>query len=518
MKFLSNRMMLALVLVLASGAVLRISGAAFLDGILPLDGLYVDEVEYSRGLDALRAPPFLRPPGTYILAWAGGLPGNVEGARILFSLFSMIPALVILAAFGDSKWGIICAVAAALDPLTAFFGLHILPAAPAAALLAMSLLAAKRGRLLMAGFLVGCSALFRGEILLLLLLFPLFLCRSPGRRLATCLRFALSALVPVLPVILVNLASGAGPVLSINGAENFWLGTSWELASTPPGVEFEALMRLDSNEETPDQHFMELALERICDSPLSWVGMGFRKVLATLSFPGPGRNVELTELIRRMHFVLLLPLTLLIMSLALTRSKSMLCGKMSERLALSMIAAAFLAAFLFIPAARYRTAYFPAAFFLAASRPPSRREILPWLATSLILAGLSILVQYPGAPRRGLTEVQSAQQQLSRGRPDLAIYELRRAASRGYTGADLHNIAGASLMTMGRTGEGTAEFERALELAPGSPTLWRNSAVALWNSGRYDESLEAAQRAVILDPLLRTELGPLLEWKSETEP
>ncbi len=515
MKSPSRKQILGLILVLASGIALRISGAATLDGILPLDGLYVDEVEYSRGLDALRKPPFQRPPGTYILAWAGGLPGNVEGARILFSLLSMIPALAVLAAFGEEKWGIACAVAAALDPLTAFFGLHILPAAPAAALLALSLLAAKREKLLMAGFLVGCAALFRGEILLLLPLFTLLLCRSPGRRLATnCLRFAVPALVPVLPVILVNFAAGAGPVLSVNGAENLWLGTDWELAATPPGVEFEALMRLDSEEETPDQHFTELAMERIGTSPLRWIGMGFRKVLATLTFPGPGRNLELSGLMRRIRFLPLLPLSLLIMSLALARSPGAIGGKTSERLAMSMIMAAAVAAFLFIPAARYRTAFFPAALFIAAQRPPLRSEFPLWLGISLIIGALSIFLPYPGAPRNGLTEVQSAQEQLSRGRPDQAIDLLHDAVARGYTGADLHNIAGASLMSMGRTDEGIAEFDRALELAPGSPTLWRNSAVALWNTECYDEGLEAARRAVALDPLLENELGPVLEWGS----
>ena len=182
-----------------------------------------------------------------------------------------------------------------------------------------------------------------------------------------------------------------------------------------------------------------------------------------------------------------------------------------------MIAAAAVATFLFIPAARYRTAFFPAALFIAARRPPLRSELPLWLGISLIVAALSIFLPYPGAPRNGLTEVQSAQEQLSRGRPDQAINLLHDAVTRGYTGADLHNIAGASLMTMGRTDEGIDEFDRALDLAPGSPTLWRNSAAALWNTGCFDEALEAAGRAVILDPLLEAELGPVLEWGSGGE-
>jgi tetratricopeptide (TPR) repeat protein len=281
---------------------------------------------------------------------------------------------------------------------------------------------------------------------------------------------------------------------------------------TPPGVEFEAMMRLDDPGTTPDRHFTSLALGEVASSPFLWGRMGVRKVLTYLTFPGPGRNMELTLLMRRTGAVLLIPLSILLTALALVRFFGAVSGDLLGRLAAAMLVAAAAAAFVFIPAARYRTAFFPAVLFLSALRPPSARELPWWILVCLTITALSLTASWPGAPRDGLTEVLSAQEQLDRGKPDLALQELDAARSRGFHGADLHNIAGAALSTSDRGEEGLSEFMIALEIEPGSPTLWRNAAVALWNSGRYEDGLSAARRAVSLDPRLREELSPVLEW------
>ena len=179
-------------------------------------------------------------------------------------------------------------------------------------------------------------------------------------------------------------------------------------------------------------------------------------------------------------------------------------------LSAALLCALLGAAFLFIPAARYRTAFFPAFLFAAAASAPGRRELPAWAAASIAVIAVSVLVPYPGAPRTGLTELQAAQEHLERSEPTVALDLLHEAAGRGYEGADLHNIAGASLMMLGRTGEGIAQFREALEIAPGSPSLWRNTSVALWNSGDYEQSVSAARRAVELDPRLSIELAPVL--------
>jgi tetratricopeptide (TPR) repeat protein len=309
-----------------------------------------------------------------------------------------------------------------------------------------------------------------------------------------------------------NLASGAGPVLSVNGAENLWLGTDWELASTPPGVEFEALMHLEPGEGSADRHFLRLAADGIGRAPLEWVLMGIRKEAAFVSVPGPGRNLEFGHLLAGTGLFPLLLLTLGLLSLALVRMPGALRGPPLQRLPLTLAAAALAAAFLFIPAARYRTAFFPAFLFLAASRPPSRREAPPLAAALLLLTAVSLLDHYPGSPRTGLTEVQAAQQRLERSEPAEALDLLHAASVRGYRGADLHNVAGASLMALGREGEGLAQFELALGITQDSPSLLRNYAVALWNTGNHGESVRAARRAIELDPRLSSDLAPILEW------
>ena len=507
----ARRKLIVLLIILVAGSAVRLFAASTLDGILPLDGLYVDEVEYSRGLDALTNPPFERPPGMYFLAWVTGLRENVIGARLLFSLLSMLPAACILIAFGNRRWGITCAVAAALEPMTAFFGLQLLPAIPAAALLSLALLAAVKKRAFAACFLAGAAVLFRGEIVILL---PVLLIMSLGlrERLRRHLWYSSILLVPVLPVVMLNLSSGAGAVISTNGAENLWLGTEWKLLATPPGVEFEALMRLDSPEMTSDQHFGRLAMENIFSSPGAWIWMGARKVIAACTFPGPGRNLEIPELIRRTGLIFLLPLSLLFFSLAVARLSMQRRRDFSNRLSMAMICTIAIAAFLFIPAARYRTALFPACFFLAASSKPSRNEIIRGSSIAVLVTLASLLIPFPGSPRKGLTEVQSAQEWLDRGESDRALEEIRIAAENGYEGADMHNIAGAALSDAGRESDGLREFLTALAAVPDSPTLWRNTAVSLWNLGRYTEGLEAAQKAVNLDPRLEEQLAPILEW------
>ena len=85
------------------------------------------------------------------------------------------------------------------------------------------------------------------------------------------------------------------------------------------------------------------------------------------------------------------------------------------------------------------------------------------------------------------------------------------AEERGYYGADLFNLRGVLVSLSGNPEQGAVEFEKALEIASGSPTLWKNYAVSLWANARYEDSNEAARRAVFLNPLLREQLRPILE-------
>ena len=105
----------------------------------------------------------------------------------------------------------------------------------------------------------------------------------------------------------------------------------------------------------------------------------------------------------------------------------------------------------------------------------------------------------------------AAEHYLDSGNLNETVEYLMDAQERGYVGADLFNLRGVQFSLSGNPERGAVEFEKALELAPRSPTLWKNYAVSLWTNARYEDSIEAARRAVNLNPLLREELRPILE-------
>jgi Flp pilus assembly protein TadD len=73
----------------------------------------------------------------------------------------------------------------------------------------------------------------------------------------------------------------------------------------------------------------------------------------------------------------------------------------------------------------------------------------------------------------------------------------------------MNNLGGIALAMLGRGDEAMREFGLARTGAPGSPTVWKNTAVLLWGLGRREEAMEAAGRAVRLDPRLADLLAPL---------
>ena len=113
--------------------------------------------------------------------------------------------------------------------------------------------------------------------------------------------------------------------------------------------------------------------------------------------------------------------------------------------------------------------------------------------------------------RSGLTSMLAAEHYLDAGKLNETAEYLLNAEERGYFGADLFNLRGVLVSLSGNPQEGIVEFEKAILIAPESPTLWKNYAVSLWANARYEDSIEAARLAVNLNPLLREQLRPILE-------
>ena len=439
--------------------------------------LHVDEITYAGG----DSPPFERPPATFLLA---GLPMKTTALRLLFSAISLVPALAVFFFTRKNMKNAIFAGVLAIEPTLAFSGLQILPAAPAAAFLALALTAG-RERPVLLGWFIGCAALFRGEVLLFLPISIFFI--RPIRKYLTT---SAGILIAVLPVLLINLVSGGPFALGENGPLNLWLGSSWELLEVPPGIEFEQLMG--------DNSFTDNALHAIKEDFAGWLGRGMVKTAAFLSIPGPGRNIEASELLNSTILKYLLPLTFLIIAIGISGF-----GRNSST---AVIVTGLVAAFLFFPSIRHRSVFLPA---MVISASHFRWKIAVPVAVVVVI--FSLALDYPAEVRRGLTQVQLAQNQLESGDIESALISLKLAEEKGFEGADMHSIRGACIASSGGDfSEAAREFGLALEMAPESPTAWKNMAALLWNYGYRDDAIYAAEKAVSLNPALRAELSLIL--------
>ncbi len=499
---------LFLIILVVTAIGIRVWTFTSVNSILPLNGLYVDEKTYTISPFVPGTDGLSRPPGMFIMAMITNAAEDPLHSRMVISLLSLLPAIALLFAFRKqrSSWVYICCTGLALSPFFILSGIQFLPAVPAAAFLSFSMLLAKRRKFLLAGFLAGAAVLFRAELLLIPAVLFFFSFQS---RLREWSRFTAGAVMAILPVIILNISAGAGPVIAVNGAENIWLGTDWQLLSTPPGTEFEELVALGDRGSGGDSEFLQRAISTIKSSPITWSGMGVRKILAFFTLPGPGRNLETGWLLKKTFLILMLPLSLIAMSLGSAR-----CFDKNRvfwhDLAVSIILAGVITAFVFFPSARFRLTAIPAFWFLSASVYPDRKHIRYAGFAALVIILISLFVTYPGMVRPGLTSTLAAEYMIESGNPVGALDELDYAESRGFYGADYHNLRGVSYSLLGYPGEGLKQFERAIDIAPESPTLWKNYAVSLWTNGKFNESVQAARRAVNLNPLLRDQLEPIL--------
>ncbi len=494
-------------IIILSAILFRIIAYVSLDRLLPLNALYVDEKTFSMSPFVQGIEGFSRPPGMFVLSMVLNASGSPLTTRIAVSFLSLLPALALYLAFRNKGGAWLFAAGLLLSPFMILYGLQVMPAVPAAVLISFTLLMAKNKKIAFAGFLTGISILFRAELALI----PLFLLAFSFRKhFRKWLVFTVSAAVAVIPVIILNIFAGAGPIIASNGTENLWIGTDWKLVTTPPGTEFEELVSIGNSRSGGNSVFLERAVNSIADEPLKWLKMGVSKTIAFFTLPGPGRNLETGWVLIRTWLIVLLPLTLFGISvgtsLIFKRRKSFW-----QLLAFSIVFTGIASSFIFFPSARFRVAFLPAFWFLAASVTPSWKYYRLALAPAAGIIFISLLVTYPGMERSGLTSILAAEHLLDSGDYSESAEYLLESENRGFFGADLHNIRGVLLSLSGNPRRGLDEFEKALEISPDSPTLWKNYAVSLWSNTRYSESVEAAKNAVFLNPLLRDELSPILE-------
>ena len=505
---MKNSLILFLLILMVTAIGLRVWTFTSVNSVLPLNGLYVDEKTYAMTPAIQGSGGFSRPPAMFVMAMVTNAADHPLHSRILVSLLSFLPAIALFIAFWKQRGSrvYICCTGLALSPFFILSGIQFLPAVPAAVFLSFSMLFAKQRKFLLAGFLAGIAALFRAELLLIPLVLFFFSFRYRLREWGI---FATGTVLAVLPIVIINISVGAGPVIAVNGAENLWLGTDWELLSTPPGTEFEELVALGERGSGGETEFLQRAFSSIQSTPTAWFGMGAQKILAFFTLPGPGRNLETGWLLKKTFLILMLPLSLMAMSIGSVRcfDKNRIFW---HDLTVSIIFAGVISAFVFFPSARFRLTVIPAFWFLSASAFPDRKYIRSASFAALAIILISLFVTYPGTVRPGLTSALAAEYMIESGNPAGAMDELDYAENRGYFGADFHNLKGISYSLLGYSAEGLKQFEMAIVIAPQSPTLWKNYAVSLWANGNFNESVRAARRAGNLNPLLRDQLEPIL--------
>ncbi|PIE52077.1 hypothetical protein CSA37_08460 [Candidatus Fermentibacteria bacterium] len=462
---------------LLSGIALRLIAMNQLDWFFG-ESLHVDEITWTAG----DTPPFERPPANYLLA---SVSGSIPVLRTVYSIISLLPAAVFFMLRNKSMKNSVLAGVLAVEPTLLFSGLQVMPEAPAAAFLAGALCLAEKRKHLPAGILIGAAALFRGELLLFIPVSLFFI--RPLRNWGAA---AAGTAAAVLPVLTVNLVSGGPFAPGANGTLNLWLGSSWELLTTPPGIEYEELAGDDS--------FTDNAVNAILRSPIGWLGRGAVKAAAFFIVPGPGRNMETSSLLKGSILVFLIPVTVILMALA--------AAGLKKNAASSLIVTGIIAAFVFFPSVRHRAILIPA--FAAAA---STFRWKPAIPAALCILWLSLFMQYPGRVRPGLNHLLIAEHLLEKGEFTGSLSRLERAEAEGFEGADIHNLRGACIASSGGDlGLALQEFSMALRMAPESPSAWRNMAVILWDTGHIQDAVTAAEKAVSLNPELRAELTPVL--------
>ncbi|NLP06342.1 hypothetical protein GX411_10390 [Candidatus Fermentibacteria bacterium] len=486
--------------VIIAGTITRAAALLAMDGILPLGWLYVDEHTYTAGTGA---DPFEKPPGTALLAGPLVAVAGPVAARAVFSAFTLLPA-VLLSRRATGRWSSLAALLASFDPFLVYAGMQILPEAPAAALAAAAVAAMPRdassaragSRTALSGVALGASCLFRAELALLA---PASLLYRPGRR---WFLFAAGLAAPLAAAVLFHACGGGGIPAATNASENAWLGTRIELLRTPPGVEFEALVGMDPG---AGDTFLSRAADSVLSDPGGTALFALRKALAGVAVPGEGRNLDDPWLMRRTGLLYLLPVSAVALVIGLAGSFRGSAGGACW-LTRAAFPALLASSALFFPALRYRTALMPL-FWDAASRAPARRNLRFLCASALVLTAAS--VTGIDAARPGLAYVARAGEEIDHGLPLEALATLDSARARGFRGADLHNLGGIALAVTGRREEALRELLLAQEMAPGSPSVWRNSAVLYHEMGMTGEAQTAARRAVSLYPGLEPLLSPL---------
>jgi tetratricopeptide (TPR) repeat protein len=511
--------------------------------------LVLDSATYHGiAVDGDPAEPYWQPPlYPWLLRAVYAVVGQPSplAVRLLQAVMGAVTAVLVMLLVRRWRTGwppILAGVATALTGSLIYFDAELLPASPAALLVAgWLLMLASPGRAgsrwarlrpVAVGLLLGVGGLLLPTLAIPAALALIWMARREGLKRAVIV--AMAAAVPILPVTVRNYAYEPDLVpVSWNGGVNFWIGNNPDFPASVgirPGIRWSQLVsrpRCEGGAETRAEEsawFYGESLSYVASQPLSWAGDLARKALATVSAQEIGRNRnpyaarDESAVLR----VLLLPAGVPFVPLLGAFTAGLVAAALRRRVPwlLLLVVLGFLAVnVLFFPTARYRVPALPLMIAIAAIGLPDwlRASSDPkrlW-ARALVPVAVVLSLVPSGMPRVPAAETYyEIGVDMSHDRqPQRAIPMFEQGLELSPEHADLHRALGLALLRVGREPEGRRHLERAIELEPRAATAWQALAGLARSDGDLERARELYENAAEADPCnprIRADLATLL--------
>jgi len=512
-------------------------------------------IRIAQGEKAPGKTPFWQPP-LYIYTLAQihrCLSADIPAARYVHGFLGVLVALLtflLAKRLVNERMAFVCGLATCFYGPLLFFASQLLPAALAAVLDALFLLAflalIRRPtgiRALVTGVLLGVAALAVPVVLVMLLLVGAWLVAEARKRSDIRTPFRLGILVAtglvlaIAPVTIRNLVrSGQWVPISTNGGINLYIGNNPDAAQTvcirPGTPEWEALVALPYEEggATSPSEAQSCFLRRVggytLREPAAFLGGILAKARQLVNGREIPRNLDLYVFRKHSRILSVLawrwgpfafpfgivgPLALLGLVVALRRGGE-------ERYIAGFVLLYGLGLVLFFPSSRYTVPMLPALLVLAfmgvggliAASSAKVRGIY----ASLLILGV-VLVNVPVVMPTDRVDFESELHRhvgiglQKRGRIDDALAQYELALQSDPAAAATHYYRGTALLAANRLGEAEPAFRAALANEGDYAEAMHDLAVVLHRLERTAEAIPQLEAAIDLRPGYRSAMRNL---------
>ncbi len=389
-------------------------------------------------------------------------------------------------------------------------------------------------RWFISGLILGLSAIARPNVLLFVLLIPIWIVfifrKKKAKReiLSYCASLGLATILVILPVTLRNyLVEKDFILISSEGGINFYLGNNPRAEETigiRPGIEWKRLVYMPLREEglqKPSERsrfFLKKAFQFIREEPREYLNLLFKKFCIFWNSYEIKRNQDIyffrrySPLLKILlwrkgigfPFGVVAPLTLLGMSL---------CFKQWRRLSLLylFILIYMTSVILFFVTSRYRVSAIPFLIIFGSYGLCwlfERIKVKDFSSLALSLLFLSIFFLLVNFNFYGVGGGDEAEEHYylgfahaERGRWDQAIREYMKALEIRPDFAEAYNNLGIAYDEKRVYEDGLRCYKRAIEIEPGFADAHNNLGCVYASRGELEKGIEEWKKALKLDPL-----------------